>query len=331
VKKDFRDVIGVRNPVAIGALAVLGMVTTVVVLYAVYLTVWLYVRTDAFGSTVDMERMEDALVRDYEALRTVADYFIFLGYSEAYIRVSEHTDIRVLDVGYRIEVSDDEVLNAMKTLRKYGSWRMGKHNNGVYFRRGAGAFGGMQFVYWLSGSVPDDIRGVRLGDSNWSYSHLGRVSEQDMQDMQGTLDHYYELFFIVVNYFAEIEYRRVMTLDEITEIYVSHEGRVQIQDDEARDAFEVLRRRRYRSIRRQDDVIIFNYSRGRYTYHGIIYSIDGVSPNDKTNFEYQILLSSRHPTQIITYLTQLEPLSKQSWFYYERDVASGRTVHRPTN
>jgi len=39
VEKDFRDVIGVRNPVAIGALAVLGMVITIpiVVLMSIFI------------------------------------------------------------------------------------------------------------------------------------------------------------------------------------------------------------------------------------------------------------------------------------------------------
>jgi len=334
MKEGFRDAsLPVRNPVAIGALAVLGTVATMIVLYVVYLIVWFTaIFSGAFGPTVDREWMDWILVADYEELRVVADYFISLDYNNVSIRFFDQTDIFVSESGYHIAVSDDEVSEVLRTLQKDGFWAIGKRDNGIYFQRSTEKYGETGFIYSLNGDVPANARfsvfyptPLMCSCSNWFYFNDSDVSSRNIAAAQEGLSDNYERFTKVINYFAEIEYRRIIATSASTSIYVSHTGYIQVQDAEARNAFESLYRQGYRSIKRQDNVIIFHYSSvGRHFGNGIVYSIDGVVPNYGANSGCQLYGSRYSPTQIM-FLTELEPLSKQNWFYYEEDFRAWRT------
>jgi len=90
---------------------------------------------------------------------------------------------------------------------------------------------------------------------------------------------------------------------------------VEIDNDYARSAMDLLLRRGYQIITKRGNFIVFlrwsNLDNGR----GVVYSINGTLPDES----------------VLPFLTRLEPLSYDGWFYYEEDFNEFRIRHQSTD
>jgi len=85
---------------------------------------------------------------------------------------------------------------------------------------------------------------------------------------------------------------------------------ITIKDEEVKEAFYRLFEKKYYAINKNNNTIEFMiWSRGMDFGSGITYSINKID----------------YPS--IEYLTKLEPLSEEGWYYYEADYSKWRIQH----
>lgn len=126
-----------------------------------------------------------------------------------------------------------------------------------------------------------------------------------------------ESIVLVGDFLAGSEYDEISISPDIGSrmIFVNRPGtsRVPIDNDGVEEAVARLQRRGYRSIGKNDGVIVFG--RGVFIFditRGVAYSIDGSAPDDHS----------------IAFLTRIEPLAEDNWFFYEADYNEYRTRNR---
>ena len=120
----------------------------------------------------------------------------------------------------------------------------------------------------------------------------------------------YELLRVVVDYFENSIHDNAFINSGIERGQFSISGgrRASIKDEQVVDSIEELRRRGYDAIAMVSSGVHFQRWSMRNRGHGIAFSLDGSPPS------YSLL----------PFLTKLEPLSKEGWFYYEEDFNEHR-------
>jgi len=112
-----------------------------------------------FNRRISPGRMERIFVEDYELLVIVANYLA--NFERTSIRLSAEVDIGLRfefsDTlgGQYIPIRDEDVANAIETLRDRGYRRITKNNNTVRFLRWSMRNRGHGIVYSMDGNPPD--------------------------------------------------------------------------------------------------------------------------------------------------------------------------------
>ena len=151
-----------------------------------------------------------------------------------------------------------------------------------------------------------------------------RIDEENMGEI--FIDDY-ELLMTVVDYLVDSGHTSIwIRPDTDSDILLTRQGTVlSINDEHVVKTIEILRDLGYQSISKTENIIHFQRSsRGRDFGNGIAYSIDGVEPNFGIDTRDPLYGSTVMPAQIM-YLTKLEPLPKQNWYYYEEDFNEWRS------
>jgi len=122
------------------------------------------------------------------------------------------------------------------------------------------------------------------------------------------------LFTEVKDFFAESKYEDVVVLSFEREGRMSNRGNsVPINNEEAERNIEKLRRRGYKTVGKTGGVVYFSSQFGFLDYAvGFAYSVGGNVPNDSS----------------ITFLTLIEPLAEDGWYYFEADYNEYRIRNR---
>ena len=125
-----------------------------------------------------------------------------------------------------------------------------------------------------------------------------------------------ELLFVVANFLAETDFESVTiraTNIENGTMFVGLEyEHVPICSDEALKAIQMLFQRGYSIIGRSGNSIDFLRWSTRNHGRGIVYSIDGNTPD-----EYALV-----------FLTEIEPLSIEGWYFYVENFYEWRNLNR---
>jgi len=120
-----------------------------------------------------------------------------------------------------------------------------------------------------------------------------------------------ERIAIVRNYLVNSNYPSISIhhTNEIGTMFVGLEhGHVKISEQETLEAISVLFNNGYRVITKKENAVIFIRWSGRNVGRGVVYSINGQTPTE----------SALH------FLTRIEPLSAEGWFYFEEDFNEWR-------
>ena len=131
----------------------------------------------------------------------------------------------------------------------------------------------------------------------------------DYRQMERIFVEDYDLLIVVVDYLSGSEHPTVNLFPErdngIMSFFSDDLGmqHILISDENVVNAIETLRERGYRLISKNNDTIQFLRWSMRNRGHGIAYSINGDFPDSSA----------------FSFLTKLEPLSVDGWFYYEED------------
>ena len=132
-------------------------------------------------------------------------------------------------------------------------------------------------------------------------------AERDIQENK-------ELFNIVMNFLAELESDSVYIpyYESARMMSVGGHGDVSIEDERVVEAILQLRKRGYDNVAKEG--LCIDFSRGSFVefYYGIAYSIDGHVPDESS----------------IQFLTMIEPLSENGWYYYEEDYNKWREFRK---
>jgi len=256
-----------------------------------------------FNPRIGPKQMDEIFVKDYELLSTVTNFLADLEYIGISIPREMMTEMIVTaQMPYDTPISDTRVAVALLKLQNQGYWSIGKRNSGVYFRRRVGDDGQAGFIYSLDGNTPihtiQHIRKIEpLTINGWFHFELFTTPEQCIDEAESKLNENKELFALIVDYFAEIEYRSIMILEPNRYMNVSNSGRVQIDDENVLAAIDALRERDFGSILRRNRTIHFQRWQNLGSATGIAFTIDGSSPR-------------------VERLSRYEPLSKPNWFFY---------------
>ena len=142
---------------------------------------------------------------------------------------------------------------------------------------------------------------------------------QGIRQMERDFSRNQESIFIARDYLIYHEHDSLRypassgNIDAIQVVEVGVRGAyVSIKDEDARNAMNLLLRNGYEMIVRNGNFIIFlrwsNMDNGR----GIVYSTDGTLPDEL----------------ILPFLTKLEPMSVDGWFYYEENFNEFRILNQ---
>ena len=120
------------------------------------------------------------------------------------------------------------------------------------------------------------------------------------------------LIFIIKDYLIESEYDEIYIpfYKETGMMFAGlNNGDVSIDDAKVVETIELLRKRGYISISKTDNCIEFLRWANKVLYKGIAYSINGHVP-EETSFGF---------------LTKIEQLSEDGWYYYEENLDEHET------
>ena len=125
-----------------------------------------------------------------------------------------------------------------------------------------------------------------------------------------------DLIELVKDYFAQSEYDSISITSSMERgaMFVNIVGQsyVTIRNEEVIEAIMQLHKKGYSSISKKSNGISFVRWTGKDVGKGVVYSIDGHEP-DKSSFDF---------------LTKIEPLSENGWYYYEEDFNEWRIRNR---
>ena len=119
-----------------------------------------------------------------------------------------------------------------------------------------------------------------------------------------------EQIYLINNYLVESTYDSLFIndLSEGSAFSGLERGDIPIDSTEVVDAMKQLRKRGYSVIRKRGNCVSFIRWRNKDNARGVVYSIDGHTPNESS----------------IQYLTKLEPIKESGWYYYEADYNEWR-------
>jgi len=138
---------------------------------------------------------------------------------------------------------------------------------------------------------------------------------RSMRNAEKDLQRNNELFDIVKDYISgsEYDYIYISSNMRLGVMSAGEQGRVLINTEEVADAIMTLRKRGFHSIVKSNSCIKFHRQAFlREISYGIVYSIDGHIPDESA----------------FTFLTKIEPLSEDGWYYYEEDYNEFRIRNR---
>jgi hypothetical protein len=259
----------------------------------------------------DTEEAEANFQKHREALSILRDFLIEMDYRNVSISRTQMDSgtFSVSDDGYRVLIHNTEIKEAIELLYKRGYMLIGKRNNGIYFENQAVQDVRNGVIYSLDGNIPMNARQhigriEPISKDGWFYFELITTPEQDINETARDLDENIEVFLLVKDYLAAAEYRRIIISHvwEAGTMSVSNTGIIQVDSKEVAEAMRTLYRYGYSSISRNDNIIEFGRAQTfDTTYFGIVYSINREIPDDSS----------------LQFLTSIEPLSEDGWFYYE--------------
>jgi len=130
---------------------------------------------------------------------------------------------------------------------------------------------------------------------------------QGMRMMERDFSRNKDTIFVVRDYLAGLEHDFLRYPPFSGERGVMGTGTrdyyVDIENEYAKNAMDLLLRSGFQIIRREGNFIIFLRWRNMDNGRGIVYSIDRTLPDES----------------VLSFLTRLEPLPYEGWFYYEED------------
>ena len=154
---------------------------------------------------------------------------------------------------------------------------------------------------------------------------------QGMKQMEKDFQQNEELITSVKNYLAESEYNYISITDSMArgQMFVNIAGQsyAKIDNEEIIDAIRQLKKHGYSSISKRANVISFVRWTGFDVSKGVAYSVDGVEQNYGIDPKIHPYGSPEMPVAI-TFLTKLEPMSEDGWYYYEADYNKWRVNNR---
>ena len=141
-------------------------------------------------------------------------------------------------------------------------------------------------------------------------------SPMTFDEMQEEFYKNQDLIFIVRDYLENLEFDnatvRNTSIDSGTLSAGLEYGRVTINNPEALKAMNLLFEQGYNVIEKRNNAIYFQRWSIRNHGRGIVYSIDRNTPDETA----------------ITFLTEIEPLSKENWYFYVADFNVWRNINR---
>jgi len=136
--------------------------------------------------------------------------------------------------------------------------------------------------------------------------------------MERNFQRHNESIIMIKNYITEQGHDNILVWDRHAEAGVLSLGLgydpIPVSDEDVLGAIRLLfERRRVNVIVRRGNNIIFQMWSTRNHGRGIVYSIDGSVPA---------------PSSGLQYLTEIEPLSEEAWFFYVENVHTWRSRNR---
>ena len=117
---------------------------------------------------------------------------------------------------------------------------------------------------------------------------------------------------LVKDYLADSDYDHISITSSMERgimcVFILGQSYVTISDDEVVEAITQLHRKGYSSISKKSNAINFVRWTGKDVGKGVVYSIDGHIPDEDS----------------LIFLTKIEPLSEDGWYYYEEDYNKWR-------
>jgi len=112
-----------------------------------------------FNPRINQEQMERIFVDDYDLLRIVVDYLADSEYMSVYFfseRDAGLMSVRSSGLGVQhISVNDEDVVNAIKSLRERGYGHISKNDNLISFLRWSMVGRGRGILYSIDNTPPD--------------------------------------------------------------------------------------------------------------------------------------------------------------------------------
>jgi len=174
--------------------------------------------------------------------------------------------------------------------------------------------GGLIAVIIIPALIIGGAFSERIGEE-----HMRVLFVEDYELLRATVDYLIDSGDTSIHFWTNVDNR---ILIENLEKNISNDS-----DNMAR-TIQALSERGYISVTRNENIIIFlRSSRRRNFGNGIVYSIDGVLPNYGLD-PSDSLYSAPYMHAQILFLTRLELLSMQNWFYYEEDFREWRLRYR---
>ena len=103
-----------------------------------------------------MERTEQHFNRDYELLVTISEFMVGTSYSN--IRIGRNSmevgEMTVFDIGNRITIEDESIIEILQELRTRGYNVIDKEDNTIIFQRWANRHMGWGMAFSIDGSIP---------------------------------------------------------------------------------------------------------------------------------------------------------------------------------
>lgn len=127
-------------------------------------------------------------------------------------------------------------------------------------------------------------------------------STLDYEDAKKTFENQKEEMYVVSKYFSEPEYDRIYIPYSMSgnEMSVDGGGIVSIKSDEVIRSIYMLKKRGCQVVGKNNNSVYFQFWSNLDSGRGIVFSIDGTNPE-------------------LDYLTNLQRINEDNWYYYEED------------
>ena len=159
------------------------------------------------------------------------------------------------------------------------------------------------------------VYGVMFAFPTFCFFHLMAPPRQGMRETRKDFQKNKELILMINSFLIESEYDNIFIPphQEKGTIYVgSGYGDVPVNNEKVVEAIVLLRKKGYSTIGKKANCVYFVRWTGKDVGKGIVYSIDGHEPNESS----------------LQYLTKIEPMKENGWYYYEEDYNEWRVRNR---